>query len=313
MTAAAVAALPSVDEPSDPGSGLNAIRGSVVATPTTKGAGILALRVPLLFVPRALSRIEAPATVSLAPDGIGQRVTGLITLANGGIRAGSADVFAWGLRNNSLGLGSADIRAVGVEALTTSPDGLAIAPADRMLVFALNTWQAWTTPSVNEFDIGINPDSLGVPTYVIGALDHGLVVSGAPDGEEGCFVLRLSDLSITTAAFIKAPNNSSTLQCGVLASSIGVADGSFTYGAAAASLRSPTSVQLPDLARFNPFQPAISQGDHLPLSPGQSGTIALWLDPSLPDDTPALGWMIVVPDNAAGPAQAATIPAVATP
>jgi hypothetical protein len=99
------------------------------------------------------------------------------------------------------------------------------------------------------------------------------------------------------------------VRCGVLASAIGVS-GTFSYGAAAASLLSPTTYQLPTLASFNPFQPAISQGDHLALAPGQSVNLSLWIDRAAFPTTPALGWMIVSPDNAAGPDQAATIPAV---
>jgi hypothetical protein len=78
-------------------------------------------------------------------------------------------------------------------------------------------------------------------------------------------------------------------------------------------LLAPTSYQLPSLASFNPFQPSISQGDHLALGPGKSGGLSLWIDRSGFAASPALGWMIVSPDNAAGPDQAATIPAVTTP
>ncbi len=313
LAAGAVAALPSADAPSDKVGGLTSIRGAVVATPTTKGAGLFPLRVPFLLVPRALSRITTPATVSLSQDATANRDTGSAGLANGGIRAGSADVFAWGLRAGSVNAGSADLRAVGVQSLTVGPDGQAVPPSDRLLVFAINTWQPWTAAAADEFDIVINPDPSGQPTYVIGALDHGIVTSGTPDGEEGCFVLRVSDDTITDATFTKAPANSSTIRCGVLASAIGVGGGQFTYGAAAASLLSPTTYQLPVLASFNPFQPAISQGDHLVLAPGKRGNVSLWIDRSAFAASPALGWMIVSPDNAAGPDQAATIPAVPTP
>ena len=122
-------------------------------------------------------------------------------MANGGIRAGNADVFAWGLRAGSIGAGSADLRAVGVQSLTTGPGGLAVGANDRLLVFAINTWQPWTAAAVNEFDILINPDSSGQPAYVVGALDHGVATSGTPDGTEGCFILRMSDLTLTEASF----------------------------------------------------------------------------------------------------------------
>jgi subtilisin family serine protease len=312
LTAAAVAALPSAESPTDKVGGLTSIRGAIVATPTTKGSGRFALRVPFLLVPRALSQITAPATVSLAPDATVVHDAGSATLSNGGIRAGSADVFAWGLRSGSVNAGSADLRAVGVQSLVVGPDGQPIAPSDRLLVFAVNTWRPWTAAAVNEFDIVINPDSLGQPSYVIGALDHGIVTSGTPDGKEGCFVLRVADDTVTDATFTKGPANSSTVRCGVLASAIGVS-GTFSYGAATASLLSPTTYQLSALASFNPFEPAISQGDHLTLAPGHSGSLSLWIDRSAFALTPSLGWMIVSPDNAAGPDQVATIPAIPAP
>jgi subtilisin family serine protease len=313
LTAGAVASLPSADAPSDKVAGLTSVRGAVVATPTTKGAGIYPLRVPFLLIPRGTSQVTAPATVDLSPDSSGLREVGSATLTNGGIHAGAADVFAWGLRAGSINAGSADVRAVGVQSLTTGPDGQAVDPSDRLLVFAVNTWQAWTSPAVNEFDILINPDSTGLPTYVVGALDHGIATSGTPDGKEGCFILRLSDGTLTEATFTKAPPNSSTLRCGVLASAIGVVGGAFTYGAAAAALLSPVTDQLSGLATFNPFQPAVSQGDHLALGPGATGSLSLSVDRFTFSGSPTLGWMIVSPDNATGPAQAATIPAVVLP
>ncbi|MGZ8436933.1 MAG: S8 family serine peptidase, partial [Candidatus Limnocylindrales bacterium] len=309
LTSGAVASLPSADSPLDKSGGLTAIRGAIVATPTVKGAGRFPLRVPFLFAPRSLSRITTPATISLTTDATGVRDAGSASLVNSGIRAGNADVFAWGLRAGSINAGSADLRAVGVQSLTVGPDGQALPPSDRLLVFAINTWQPWTAAAVNEFDIVLSTDGSGLLTYVIGALDHGFVTSGTPDGKEGCFVLRLSDGTITDAAFTKGPANSSTVRCGVLASAIGV-NGAFSYGAATASLLSPITYQLPAVASFDPFQPAISQGDHLALASGRTGNLSLWIDRAAFAATPALGWMIVSPDNAAGPDQAATIPAV---
>ena len=312
LTAKAVAALPSVATPNDTAAGITTIRGAVVATPTTKGAGRVPLRVPFLLVPRALSRVTAPATVTLQQDAATLRDTGSLRIANTGIRAGSADVFAWGLRTGTVNAGSADLRAVGVQSLTTGPDGVAVPSSDRLVVFAINTWQPWSTAAANEFDIVINPDESGQPAYVVGALDHGIATSGTADGKEACFVLRMSDDTLVDAAYTSGPANSSTIRCGVLASSIGVG-GSFTYGAASASLLSPTSYQLSSLASFDPFQPAISQGDHIALAPGASANLSVWIDPTAFTQSPSLGWMIVSPDNAAGPDQAATIPAVPTP
>jgi hypothetical protein len=64
---------------------------------------------------------------------------------------------------------------------------------------------------------------------------------------------------------------------------------------------------------LDPFAPSISQGDRLSLAPGQSTSLPLWVDPVAFAGQSALGWMIVSPDDASGPAQAETIPVVLPP
>jgi len=70
---------------------------------------------------------------------------------------------------------------------------------------------------------------------------------------------------------------------------------------------------LPGEGTFDPFEPAISQGDRLSLAPGKSGSIDLWVDPERFANAPALGWLIVSPDDASGPGQAEGIPAIVPP
>jgi len=308
LDASAVALLPAADAPRDAALGLTSIRGAIVITPTARGVGVFVLRVPFLLLPRALSRTGAPATVSLSPDLTSGHDVGSASLTNVGIRAGVADVFAWGLDSAPTSVASLDVRAVGVQSVTTSSDGLPLPAGDRLLVFAINTWRPWSSPGVNEFDILINPDGSGKPTYVVAALDHGIVVNGSPDGREGCFVVRVADLAVTDAVFARSPLNSTTLRCGVLASEIAVTGGAFTYAVEAASLLSPDTLAVPGTASFNPFQPSVSQGDHLALGPGQSANVPLWVDRAALATAPALGWMLVSSDNPVGPAQAATIP-----
>jgi minor extracellular serine protease Vpr len=310
LSAAAAASLPAADTPKDPRSGLTAVRGAVVITPTIRRVGVAPLRVPFLLLPRATSHIVSPPTVTLEPDSATGRDVGVATLANDGIRAGAADVYAWGLTAAATNAGSIDIRAVGVQSVLVGLDGLPLPPADPLIRFAVNTWQPWSSPATDEFDILINPDASGNPTYVVAALDEGLVMDGSPNGREGCFVVRASDLAITEAAFVSGPVNSTILRCGVRASDIGLTGGAFSYGVQAASLLSASTVKLPGTATFNPFDPSLSQGESVVLLPGQSGDVALWLDRSRLAASPALGWMLVSADNAVGPGQAATIPLV---
>lgn len=312
LGAGAVAALPGVDQPADASALLTAIRGAVVATPTKTSAGIYPLRVPFLLVPQGRSNVVAPATVDLAPDASGVRDIGSVAVTNTGIHAGTADVYAWGLRSGPVGAGSVDVRAVGVQSLTTGVDGTPLPATDRLLVFAINTYQPWSSPAANEFDIGIDTDGSGAAEYVLAATDHGLVTDGAPDGRMACFVFRASGAQPVEAVFAKAPENGTTVRCGVLASTLGLISGGqpFGYLVEAASQISPVVVDVPGIAHFDPFQPSISQGDHLPLGPGQSAALQVWVETARFASSPALGWMIVSPDDANGPAQAETIPAV---
>jgi minor extracellular serine protease Vpr len=312
LTAAAVAALPGVDHPTDKASGLTTVRGTVVATPAATTSGVYPLRLPFLIAPRGLSHVVAPATVSLAPQGA--QDVGSVPVTNRGVHVGVADVYAWGLRSGPIGAGSVDIRAVGVQSLPTGLEGAPLASGDRLLVFAVNTYEPWSTPAVNEFDIGIDTDQSGTPEYILSALDHGLVTAGQPDGRMACFVYRVSDQTVLGAAFAEAPPNSSTLRCGVLASTLGLTStGRFDYSIQAVSFTSAAADTVAGLGHFAAFAPAVSQGDRLTLDPGKTDELQLWVDPAALAGEPTLGWMIVNPDDASGPAQADTIPAVLPP
>jgi hypothetical protein len=315
LTASAAAALPGVLQPDNASELLTTVQGVVLATPISTGAGVYPLRVPFLIAPRALSNVVAPATVPLAAEASSTRDVGTVSLTNTGVHAGVADVYAWGLRSGPVGAGSVDVRAVGVQSLTTGLDGKTLPASDRLLVFAINTYVPWNSAATDEFDIGIDTDNSGSAEYVLAALDHGLVTAGAPDGRPACFLFRASDQQLVAAAFAEAPDNSSTLRCGVLASALVLAPGAqpIGYSVQAVSLVSAAADTVAGTASFDPFAPAVSQGNRLDLAPGQSGSLPLWVDPAALAGDPALGWMIVSPDDASGPAQAETIPVVLPP
>ena len=314
LSAAAVAALPGTESPTDARGLLTAIRGVITATPARRASGVHPLRVPFLVVPRGLSNVQTPATVELAPGENGH-LTATATVTNRGIHAGVADVFAWGLRTGSIGAGSGDVRAVGVQSRTTGMDGQPLPTDVRMLVFAVNTYRPWSSAALNEFDIFIDSDGTSQNTYILSVVDHGVATSGAPDGIPACVVVRFSDLAVVGAAYAKAPANSSTLTCAVLTSTLApMGPGQpFSYVAFTSFGDLPVSGGLPGQGMFDPFEPAISQGDSISLAPGASGSIDLWVDPDRFVHAPALGWLIVSPDDPSGPGQAEGIPAVVPP
>ncbi len=305
--AAAVAALPPAR--GDPGA-LATVSGVVTATPTTAGAGIYPLRVPFLIAPRGLSDIATgpvAARFRLSPTGLQKQVG----VANLGLHAGQADLFAWGLGDPDEGLGEADVRSVGVQVIPGAT------PADTFLQFAINTWHRWSNPSALEFDIAIDTNGDGVTDrYVVGA-DLGRVTTGTADGRMASFVYTAQGTP-QEAFFADAPMNGSTLVLPARASTLGLsggADARVTYRVTAFGERPGDSAvdTVTGSASFRPFAPAVSQGDLLNLAPGAAGVITLEVDPARQAADPALGWLVVSQDDAGGAAQADQVPVGTVP
>jgi subtilisin family serine protease len=308
LTAAAVAALPAADifaGGSGPG-GVFTVRGAVVATPSTTGAGIFPLRVPFLAVPRGLSSVAAGPRSAYVNHGDILTATSQIT--NAGIHAGDADVYAWGLSSGRAGSGTNDVRAIGVQSLPGAV--LGAANTDRSLIFAVNTWNQWSTPSSNEFDIGIDNNGDGNLDFFVVGVDLGAVLAGAFNGQVASFTFDAAG-NLIDAFLADAPVNSSVSELPVIASEIGVtaAHPSFRYIAAGFSVENGSADFVPGVASYDAFRSAASNGDFISLAPGASSTLTLNVDrqqlgaPS-PHVVSPLGWMVVTLDDGAGAAQA---------
>jgi len=61
-------------------------------------------------------------------------------------------------------------------------------------------------------------------------------------------------------------------------------------------------------AKYNPWSPAISQGDFINVAPGATQTSTVTINPAEWAQTPALGQMIVGTDNKAGKDEALLLP-----
>ena len=296
---------------------VNSFSGAVVATPSTSGAGIYSLRIPFMAVPRALSNIAAGTRSAYTGGGVR---TASIPLSNSGIHTGIADVYAWGLSDPqdlpATPIATNDIRAVGVQVLSMENFGLPADPNDRALIFAVNTWGKWSSASSNEFDIAIYGTNKNKPDYFVVGVDFGAVTNA------GTFDGRLASFTITAGGDLvdvwvaDAPANGSTVLLPTLASEIGqnaTNNTRFSYGITGFSVEDSSLVDpVAGQAELDPFHPAISTGDFVPIGPGGSTSLPVWANKGLVGTQHPKGWMIVTQDDANGAAQADLVP-IGTP
>ncbi len=314
LSAAGVAGLatPSVLLGGAPWGGVNTFRGAVVATPTTAGTGVYSLRIPFLGVPRGLSNISAgPRSAYATANGIS---TATIPVSNTGIHTGFADVYAWGL-SDPKDLGSAttvtnDIRAVGVQVFAAEGLTGVADPTDRAILFAVNTWGQWSTAASNEFDIAIYGANKHKPDYFVVGVDFGAVSTGTFDGRFASVIFDAAG-NLIDAWVAESPANGSTVILPVLASEIGQTTNNtrFSYGITGFSVEDSSLVDtVAGQAAFNVFNPALTTGQFVQLTPGSSASIPVAVKKGSLSAAPAKGWLVVSVDDANGAAQADTIP-----
>jgi minor extracellular serine protease Vpr len=285
----------------------NTIRGAVVATPTVGGAGRYPLRIPFLVAPRGLSNVQAGSHTAYSLSG--DVASASIPLTNPALtaHAGIADVYAWGISDANNGFARSDIRAAGVQ---TFPGG-----GDALLVFAMNTWGRWGSPSQIEFDVAIDTDRNDTADFYVIGYDFGLLTTGLFDGELASFVFD-ADFNLITAYSTAAPMNGSTVELPVFASDLGLSSGnsSFDYVVDTFNLFSGEFDAPTGVGHFDALAPAISQGNYL--SVNRNATVALPVsvnETSFNGGNDALGWMIVTLDDANGAAQADLVPVGSLP
>ena len=303
-----VAGLPSVDvfTGAVAWGGVTSVRGAITATPTSGGPGVYALRVPWILIPRGLSAVTAGAK---APYTQAQGIAhSSVTLTNGGVHSGNADVYAWGLHDASGdGFEEMDVRDVGVQSFAAGTDSAV--PNDRYLVFAVNSYGASSTGAIHEYDIAIDTNNNGKVDYFVVGVDYGAVTADAFDGRVASFTFDAKGNLID--AFVgDAPMNGSTILLPAFASDLGLRSGNsdFNYVVTAFSLENGTVDPVSGKARFDAYKPAVSQGNFIPLAPGAGATLPLVVDRGKFASAPAKGWLVVTLDDANGAAQADEIP-----
>jgi hypothetical protein len=190
----------------------------------------------------------------------------------------------------------------------------------------INTWARSTNQSVNEYDILIDNNGDGVVDFFVVGVDLGAVLTGSFDGRFGSFTINASTGEIVGAFFADAPMNGTIVELPALASELGLSQSTtlatrvsqpatparekFSYTVNAFSLVTG-GVDTTATATFTPFNPAVSSGDFASLAPSASATFTLTADGDQQQRTPALGWLVVSVDDAAGAPQAAEVSAPA--
>jgi subtilisin family serine protease len=284
------------------------VAGIVQFTPVSSSDnGNVTLRVPYYLVPRAQSDIS---TTIGTLSGANPSTVATVTNTHGAIPA-SADFYAWGLQGTKSkgGKGSNDVRAIGTQSFDW--DG-----TQKLLVFAVNTYSRWSSPSSNEFDIYVDVDGDGADDYIVVGVDQGAVQTGTFNGIMGSFVFSTRSPGASINFLATAPTDRSIAEIAALTSQLcragepclNAANPRITYHAVSFDLLNGGSLEVPGLAKFNVWSNAVSTGGFAVVAPGGSDTSnTIAVDSAEFAVTPAKGLMVVTLDNASGEPEAQLI------
>jgi minor extracellular serine protease Vpr len=300
----------SVGPTHDPVSGatqFQEISGMVTLTPGAGENNNVALSLPYYLVPRVRANSVARAAGDFGPE----HPLTTVTLTNsGGATSAVTDYYSLGLYSAPQGLLQFDPRAIGAQAFPYA--NFNTGNPDNLVIFAANTWTRFSTAAIGEFDLcifttqapgpcdapGVTPD-----LYVIGA-------SGAAFGLGTNQMVAAVFNPATGKAVINfladAATDNSIALLPVYASDLGLTstNQTFTYTAAAFNNHNGTGVSVPGMARFNAFNPSLQVSAFPVVAPDATATTTVAIDPKEWRNSPALGLMVVVPDNPAGARQA---------
>ncbi len=271
------------------------VAGLIAFTPATatdnRGIG---LKVPYYLVPRVSSNVSTSV-----PRLKGPTLTANATVSNKNSPiTATADFYAWGLSNPDNQLGRIGLRAAGVQSINTGDDAI--------VVFALNTFGAWSTAETQEFDVLADVNGDGIPDFDVFSTDLGVLTTGTRNGQ---MVAAIFDLNtgVTSADFLAvAPTDASTILLPVLASSIGVtaANPRFTYTAESFDLLSTDTDAFTQAAGFNAFGSAVSNAQFVSVDPNSTVSVPVTVDSIEFALTPPMGVMVVTQDNKNGASEA---------
>ncbi|HEY2296788.1 MAG TPA: S8 family serine peptidase [Jatrophihabitans sp.] len=297
MPASAFAGLPSDDTGAVGAGGVLSIRGDVIATPHSGQA----LTTPYMLVPRGVSNVAAG---SAARAGAADSFQSAIPVANKGVHAGVADLYAWGISDPKDVNDSADIRDVGLQVLPGS--ALGADASDRSLVFLVNTWNSVSNQAANEYDIPIDTNGDGKTDFTVVSADLGAVTAGGVNnGEAASFVVNAAG-QIVDAFLADAPMNGSTIELPLLASDLGLTASNakaFRYTVLGFDGHGGAT-DTTGSSSFDPYNPSVTTGESVALNPGASGSLPVTGSRNNARTNGVLGWLVATTDDAGGAAQA---------
>jgi minor extracellular serine protease Vpr len=302
--------------------------GLIVFTPASAASNHnIALRVPYLLVPRAMSLVDAKTSTPGNKLSLGAATPIVITNRADAPLGGDADFYAWGLEDkqdgHALGKSPADVRAVGIQSFPLNATG-----SNQLLVFAVNMWDGWSSPSDVETDVylDVDPQNNNGDDYIVVGADQGLLTTGTTSNGRlatAVFSTRSSGFNLdflatakTDSATAALPAQTSRLCRGDNPATpandpepcLSSTNPRFTYHAITFGQDGGVDV-VTGTGFYNPWTPSISTGGFQTVAPGASATENVSINAAEWTKTPALGAMIVTLDNKNGKDEATLIEA----
>ncbi len=271
------------------------VAGLITFTPASASQnGGITLRVPYYLVPRVSSNVGA----ELSQEVKAANPNGTVKLSNKeSAIAATADFYSWGLESKGGNKNPIiNLSAAGVQSFPYSA-------TDQLVVFAVTTQEAWSSPSTREFDFYVDVDGDGNADFAVVGVDIGLITTGAFDGRIAAAVFNLATGAARVDFLAQASTDGSTMLIPVLASRLGLnaAKPRFSYTATGYDLvQTGASDSFSQTTAYNAFSSAITDGQFLPMAPSASTAVPFSVNLTEWALTPALGLMVVTQDNTNG-------------
>ncbi|HHU38910.1 MAG TPA: S8 family serine peptidase, partial [Propionibacterium sp.] len=287
------------------GSTLASLHAFYEASGSVVFSGDSELRVPYLLVPRAEAKVDAKLKGNLNSKAIANKNSPMkvdveVTNRGGAIDA-VADFYTLGLTDPQgdvplAGHPGTDLRALGVQSFA---DG-----DDQLLVFAVNTWDRYSNAARNETGVDVDVDNDGTTDWTVFSVDSGLVRSGSVNGVNEVFLAEAGGGLYAAGFYASSPTDNSTVLLPVYAADLGITaeKGTFAYTGYVSSIAdSAANDAFEGKAHYNPWKPALSNGQYVDVAKGNAKQIAtVAIDRAEFAAQKPGGVMVVALDNKAG-------------